>query len=57
MHVRMCVIMNKAYARCDCCEAMEGCFGVCVWPCTRHMLTVFAVRQCMRNHAHVHRHT
>ena len=31
----------------DCCEAMHACVGMCVWACTRRMLTVIAARQGM----------
>jgi hypothetical protein len=39
--------MYKAYAHGDCCEAMHACVGVCVWACTRRMVTVIAARRCM----------
>jgi hypothetical protein len=44
----LCVVMHKAHAHGDCCEAMHACVGVCVWACTRRMVTVIAARRCMR---------
>jgi hypothetical protein len=43
----VCFCLYRAYAHCICCEAMHACVGVCVWACTRRMLTVIVVRQCM----------
>jgi hypothetical protein len=49
MGVLECVFLglSKAHAHCDCCKAMHACVGVCVWACTRCMLTVIAARRCM----------
>jgi hypothetical protein len=44
----LCVLMHKVHAHGDCCEAMHACVGVCVWACTRRMVTVIAARRCMR---------
>jgi hypothetical protein len=45
MHVLVLwVIMHKAYAYCDGCEAMHACVGVCVWACTGCMIPVIAAR-------------
>jgi hypothetical protein len=40
MHVPLVAHMNEAYANGDCSEAMHECVGVCVWACTRRMVTV-----------------
>jgi hypothetical protein len=52
MYVYQC--MTKVYCHCDCCEAMHACVRVCVWVCTRHMLTVIAVLTvtCVCTHMH-----
>jgi hypothetical protein len=41
------VLMHKAHAHCDCCEAMHACDGERVLASTRRMLTVIAARRCM----------
>jgi hypothetical protein len=43
----VCFCLYKAPAHCVCCEAMHACVGVCVWVCTRRMLTFLAARRCM----------
>ena len=43
----VCLGLYKAHTHGDCCEAMHACVGVCVWACTRRILTVIAAKQCM----------
>ena len=31
-----------------CCDALHAFVGVCVWACTRRVLTVIAVMRCIR---------
>jgi hypothetical protein len=52
MYVYQC--MTKVYCHCDCCEVMHACVRVCVWVCTRRMLTVIAVLTvtCVCTHMH-----
>ena len=43
----VCFCLYKVHAHCDCCEAMHACVGVCVWDCTRRVLTDLFARPCM----------
>jgi hypothetical protein len=47
MWASVCFDLYKAHTHGDCCEAMHARVGVCVWACTRRMLTVIAARRCM----------
>jgi hypothetical protein len=50
MHVCacLCVLVHKAHGHCHFGEAMHACGGERVLACTRRMVTVIAVRRCMR---------
>ncbi len=45
--VGVCSLMHKAHGHCDCCEVMHVPLLVCVFLCTRRMVTVIAARRCM----------
>ena len=47
MYVPSFRLFNKVYAHGDCRKAMHVYIRVCVWACTRRMLTVIAARRCM----------